>query len=244
VAAFRMWNRMLTGEDRHRLVADQDRKRLLERLWTSRNILNKKRLSLAEIKEMESDKKHFAVDWKFAHVAYGGTAGMWMHLRGVSHVQAVLDVAVGLGFANSSTREWLLREFHDLYDSQKALKEAIARIPLLLVESPSNAYWKGKSIDIDWERNRALWSFFWKLCSKSKRSQWCRESDFGDDLSRTALSTRKDRLVNHDEFPSDLGLLIESKPNMGYRLDPNRIAPQDIRLFVVEQEDKLKELTS
>jgi hypothetical protein len=99
-------------------------------------------------------------------------------------------------------------------------------------------YWRGESIEIDWERERALWDFFWKLCRKSKRGQACDSSDFGEDFPRAALSTRKWRLVNHDEFPPELKTLVEWKRNVGYRLD---LDGRHIRLFRVAEGGRLEE---
>ena len=200
-AALRMWERMLTDQDKQRLGGDVDQ----------------------------------------AYRAYG-TAGMWMQLRGVSLERAVIDIAYGTGFLDQVTRDWLLREVGQRYDdSQRTLDEAIFQNKLVLIEKPKQAFWNAELIEMDWDlKDAAQWTFFWELSKKSKRSQTVDHMDIGETASPSLLSTRKGRLVNHPEFPPSLKMWIKSKKRSGYWLD---LPPHDIRIFLVDEEDKITEWT-
>jgi hypothetical protein len=200
VSAERMWDRMLTPEDRIRLGGDF---------------------------EQAFSQQH-------------GTLGMWMKLRGVSAERALIDVAYGTGFLTESTRDWLLREVGEHFASgERTLDQAMFDSKLVIIEKPRQAFWNGEPIEIDWDKESAPWSFFWELCRGSRRSCPVTREDLGERMSPTAFSTRKGRLVNHESFPKTLEGLVESKPG-GYQLD---LSPQDIRVFLAEQEDRITEWT-
>lgn len=188
----------------------------------------------------EQDRKRLGGDLEKAYRAHS-TAGMWMRLRGVSLERAVVDLAYGLGFLTESTRDWLLRELGQRFeDAQRTVDEAIIQSKLVVTEKPRQAIWNGEPIEIDWDRERALWSLFWELCQKSKRSQPVTREDLAERMSPSAFSTRKGRLVNHPEFPKTLEGLVEAKRDGGYQLD---LPPQDIRIFLVEEDGKVTEWT-
>lgn len=223
-AAFRMWERVLTDQDRRRLVTHQDRERLL-----------------ADRQLDANDRRHLEVDWKLAYWVHHGTTGMWMHLRGVSFPRAVIDIAFRIGFLDSATRDWLLRETGELHDdSQRTVDTATVQNRLVLHERPRQAFWHGDQIEIDWDRERALWSFLWELCRKSKRSQSVTHLDLGEKTTRGALSRRKERLVNHPDFPDTLGILVEPMVGNGYQLD---LPPEEIRVFLVDEVEQVAEWT-
>lgn len=188
----------------------------------------------------EKDQERLGGDLEQAYQAHG-TAGMWMKLRGVSLERAVIDVAAGIGFLDQSTCAWLLREVGQRYqDPERTMAEASFENKLVLTDKPRQAFWNGDQIEIDWDNESALWSLFWELCQQSKQSRPMHRDDLGEKMKRSAFTTRKGRLVNHDGFPQTLANLVDTKPDGGYQLD---LPPEDIRIFMVEQEDKLTEWT-
>jgi hypothetical protein len=189
----------------------------------------------------DKDKERLGGDLDKAYQKYS-TAGMWMKLRGVSLERALIDVAHGTGFLDQVTRDWLLREVGQRYDdSQRTVDEAIFQNKLVLTEKPKQAFWNGEPIEIDWDgKDAAQWNFFWELSRKRKRSQTIDHMDIGEKATASTLSTRKGRLVNHPGFPSSLKMWIKSKKCSGYWLD---LPPQDIRIFLVDEEGKNTEWT-
>ena len=189
---------------------------------------------------IEKDRERLGGDLQQAYWAHG-TAGMWMKLHGVALERAVIDVAFGIGCLDQSTRDWLLREVGQRDgDSQRTVDEALLQSKLVLIDQPRQAFWNGEPIEIDWDKEAALWSLFLELCQKSKRSQAVKADDLSEKMTPSAFSTRKGRLVNHAGFPPTLAILIDSKPGGGYQLT---LPQQDIRIFLVEQEDTVKEWT-
>ena len=164
-----------------------------------------------------------------------------MKLRGVSGDAALIEVAHGIGFVTESTRDLLLREVGERFaDGQRTLDQAMSESKLVIVEKPRQAFWNGEPIEIDWDKEAALWSLFWELCQTSKRSRPVRRDDLTEDMTPSAFSTRKGRLVNHPGFPPTLENLVESKAGGEYQLN---LPPQDIRIFLAEEEDKITEWT-
>lgn len=188
----------------------------------------------------EKDRERLGGDLEQAYLTLA-TAGMWMKLRGVTLERAVVDVAYGIGCMDQSTRDWLLREIGQRHeDSQRTVDEAMLQNRLVVIEKPRQAFWNGEPFEIDWDKEPALWSLFLELCQKSKRSQPVKAEDLAEKMTPSAFSTRKGRLVNHPGFPKTMIDVVESKPGGGYQLN---LQPQDIRIFLVEQEDKIREWT-
>ncbi len=188
----------------------------------------------------EKDRERLGGDLQQAYHAHG-TAGMWMKLRGVAIERAVIDVAFGIGFLDQGTRDWLLREVGQQYDDpQRTVDAAISAGHLVLIETPRAAFWLGNPIAMDWEKDHSLWEFLWALCERSKRSLTLTQVDLGKQVSASAVATSKGRLVNHPDFPPDLGILVESKRGQGYHLN---LPPANIRIFVVEEHDVATEWT-
>jgi hypothetical protein len=174
------------------------------------------------------DRERLGGDFERAYIEAGGTVPMWVKLRGVSGERALIEVAYGIGFLTETSRDWLLREVGERFDdSQRTLDEAMLQTKLVVVEKPKQIFWNGELIEIDWDKEPALWSFFWELCQRSKRSETLMREHLAENMSPSAFSTRKGRLVNHKEFPTTMLDVVETASGGGYRLD---LQPQDIRI--------------
>lgn len=200
-SAQRMWDRMLTQEERDRLGNDLDR----------------------------------------SYQELGGTVRIWMRLRGVSLERAVIDIACGIGFLRETDRDWLLRETGECFrDGEQMLAEAMSHSRLVVLDRPRQAYWNAERIEIEWDTEPALWSFFWELCQQSKRSDSLRPEHISEMFRPSAFSNRKSRLVNHANFPATMVDAIEAVSGEGYRLN---LLPQDIRIFLADEQTVVTEWT-
>lgn len=150
-----------------------------------------------------------------------GTIGLWMFLRRCSRMRAVLDLAFRLNFLTETDYQWLLRETREDVEN---LEVARGRFPLVIVESPRAVYWRGAEIDIDWEGSHALWDYFHRVCEQASRGLGADASHFRARCKPEMISHRKCRLVNHDDFPGELGDLIRvSGAEHRLHLSPNEI---------------------
>ena len=166
---------------------------------------------------------------------------MWMALRGVSQARAIVDVAHKLGFLDQESHQWLLQEIDEAYeDPHETRQAAITSGALVLIEHPHTAYWEGEEIELNWERNAALWQLLWGLSVLAKRRRPLDCFDLGEFTTSQATADRKCRLVNHDTFPVSLQTLIETQGQGTYRL---QLPPERIRIFAIEQDDRLREIT-
>jgi hypothetical protein len=164
---------------------------------------------------------------------------MWMQLRGVSTVRAVVDVAHQLGLLDDGNHGWLLREADESQDDpEEALLAAVAGCRLVLVERPRSAYWQGGEMTVDWSRHGALWDFLWELCRHAKRGQPVDSSTFGSVSG--VVARQKCRLKALPGFPRDLLALMEP---VGRGTQKLNLPPAHIRLFELASTETLREWT-
>lgn len=168
-----------------------------------------------------------------------GTVGMWTRLFGVSDVRAIIDVARALNLIDVPTQRRLLSrtgEFSE--DHEEALQQALENADLVLTDRPRAAYWMGRPIPIDWDRQSALWHFFWELCVRAKTRSSVDHTDFPGDREPSYPAKIKSRLVNMPDFPLKLADLIEPSGRSAQRLC---LAPDRIRLFKTEIRELCRE---
>lgn len=162
----------------------------------------------------------------------GGTVGMWKRLYGVSDVRAIIDVARELNLIDVLTQRRLLSKTGEFSaDHEEALQQALASADLVLADRPRAAYWKGRPIQIDWEGQSALWSFFWELCCRAKTNRGVDYTDFPRAREPRYPAKIKSRLINLADFPLQLADLIESSGRCAQRLC---LAPEHIRILKTE----------
>lgn len=102
---------------------------------------------------------------------------------------------------------------------QSVLEEAVSRGGLVVSIEPGVAYWDGKPIEVEWNRNRRLWDFFVLLVRKARHGGSVRVSDlFDEDASSSAMANLKSRL--RALLPSTLRrLIVRGTEPRSYRLD-------------------------
>lgn len=174
--------------------------------------------------------------------AYGrhGTIGMWIVLRGVSQLRAIVDLAQLLGFLRAEDHSWLLREIGEAADVDEAMDRAIVSGDLVLAERPRSVFWNGIEIEIDWHRQAASWEFIWELCRNSKAGQPIDTFSFGQSGDRNIVTKRKSRLSKLPDFPIDL---IDKMETMGRGPQQLTLSPERIRIFELSGVDTLREWT-
>lgn len=174
--------------------------------------------------ELTSAEKKLLGDDLEAAWRHEGTVRMWMRVRGVSRRRAILDLAVKLDLMSPGRHRWLLREVGESCDdAQEAIEEAVQTKRLVLIEKPRAAYWHGKAIDIDWEKRRAPWDYFWELCWRALRDESVDDSCFSN--RKPGYSAKQmSRLSKLQGFPGDLSLLIDStKGSQKLKIAPDKI---------------------
>lgn len=189
--AERLWERVLTHDDRRRLGGD------LERAW------------------------------RRCH----GTAGIWMHLRGVSYSRAVVAVATRCLGLDADTGAALLRELGEIpNDPVDAVEWAVQAGHLVVVETPRQAFWEQMEIKIKWARHNVSWKLLWELARVSKAGEVLDAESFrGAPTSNAACLTKaRSRLVNSDQFPTSLEDRIVVARRASYRID---LPAEQIRVF-------------
>ncbi len=169
--------------------------------------------------------------WRTAYLD-GGPAAMWMRLHGVSYPRAILEVAREVGLINDREYERLLRETGTPQSRiEDTIMQAISSNDLVLVEHKRQVFWKGKLINIAWDKQQRFWRFFWKLCAKAKNGRAVNSKDFDVGLvskSRNYPTTTKSALIKHRNFPPDLKTFMIS---VGEKSQKLTLAPERIRLF-------------
>jgi hypothetical protein len=157
-----------------------------------------------------------------------GTIGLWMFLRRCSRMRSILDLAFRLNFLTETDYQWLLRETREDVEN---VNVACGRFPLVIVESPRAAYWRGEEIGIDWEGSHALWDYFHRVCEQASRGLGADASHFREGCQPEMISHRKCRLVNDDNFPIELRDLIRvSGAEHRLHLSPNEICFLRLRI--------------
>lgn len=57
-----------------------------------------------------AERQRLGGKFEAAYRSGGGTVRIWMRLRGVSQIRAIVEIAQGIGFLTDATAAWLLRE--------------------------------------------------------------------------------------------------------------------------------------
>lgn len=178
-----------------------------------------------------SDRQQLGGNLEAAYAAHG-IVGMWRYLQGVSEQRAVIDVGQRLGFLNAATAKWLLEETEgDSDNPDVTLERALQRFPLVIVEHPRQAFWRGEKIEIDWDRFWARWDYLLKLCEKTQRGSPLEAEDFGKEKKRDHHIKLKSKLTCMEEFPLELANLIIASRGGGQRL---QLEPEQIRILCLE----------
>jgi hypothetical protein len=176
-----------------------------------------------------------------AFAKYPNPAQMWARLRGVSVPRAVLDVNRKLGLISEQTHRSLLREIGELADDpEEAIKQAVSRDHLVLVERPRTVYWHRNTIPIDWDKREKLWIFIWELCRQAKAGQPIDRFSFGKTAGPDYVIKQKSRLAGLPAFPRSLANLIKRSGLGTKKLD---VARERIHLFEVGAGETLRERT-
>lgn len=189
------------------------------------------------------DRRRLGGDLDGAYARYGGAAGMWRHLRGVSVPQAVVEVATRYGRLDAATGRALLREFgEEPDDPAAAVESAVASGALVLVEVPRELYWAGEAVPVEWGRHAALWALVWELARASKAGAAVDEYVLRGGASTDPKYTTKlkSRLVRVAGFPATLAARVVSAGRGTYRLD---LPPSRIRVFERGAGDSVREWT-
>ncbi|MBA4192640.1 MAG: hypothetical protein C0467_32125 [Planctomycetaceae bacterium] len=168
---------------------------------------------------------------------------MWRHLHGVTVPQAVVAVAVRIGFLHADLGQTLLRVLEvDPADAIDAVEAAVNSGGLVLVETPREAHWERKSIEVNWVKFSSRWDLLWALARASKGGGsvdafTLRERNEGDPKF---VTKRKCRLVNTVGFPLTLADCVVSAGSGTYRID----VPRDrVRVFERGVGDEVREWT-
>lgn len=187
------------------------------------------------------DRSRLGGELLAAYDRYGRTVGMWRELRGVSQPRALIEAAYQVGLTDEATRNWLLRGIGELDDtSEETIVAAVKSTPLVLVEQGRKAYWKGDKMDISWHKYSSLWDFFWVLCERAKSGVGVDHTHFAEGVEPDYPSKTKHRLCDLDNFPQDLGVLINADGRGTQKLD---LQPSQIRLFRIVSVEILREVT-
>jgi hypothetical protein len=153
------------------------------------------------------------------------------------HVGIVFDIGGkddrsfnAAAFAGCKVSSGSLRREGDILDAtlDQAIESRKRSGDLVVVEEPPAVYWKGTEIEIEWNDRPSMWKFIWRICRAAKRGRAIDHMDFGENLSKDYVSKTKSRLVNCDEFPDDLAVLIESDSCGTQRLN---LPPERIHIF-------------
>jgi hypothetical protein len=189
------------------------------------------------------DRRRLGGDLEAAYARHGGTAGMWMYLRGLSYPRAVVAVATRCGLLDPDTVRGLLRAFREEpVDPAEAVEWAAAGGGLVLVETPRRAHWEGEPIPVDWARYTAPWVLLWELAQTAKAggvvdAVTLRDGAGGDPKFVTKL---KYRLVNAAGFPLTLADRVVPAGRGTYRLD---LPAARVRVFERGPEEAVREWT-
>lgn len=187
----------------------------------------------------EGDRQRLGGDLEKAYRKFGMTAGMWMKLRDVTYEEAVLHLAVQIGFLAPHNFRWLQRELGIVVDDPvNAMEKAISDGHLVMVESPREVHWEMKIIPIDWHRLDALWDLICALCRSGKSGKSVDRCEFGDSEDVDYLSKLKYRMVATGKFPLTLADQIVPAGRGMVRL---KLPPKQIRIFEQNTAGSLQE---
>lgn len=189
------------------------------------------------------DRRRLGGDLEAAYAQHRGAVGMWVYLRGVSIPQAVIAVAVAIGFLDASTGQTLLRALgEEPNDPAEAVEMAVSGGGLVMVEVSRQVYWEGKPVEIDWGLHTAWWSLMWELARASKAGAAVDEYTLrgGSSLDAKFLTKLKSRVVKAAGFPPSLAVLVVPAGRGTYRLNLLRAR---IRVFERGAGDTVREWT-
>jgi hypothetical protein len=159
----------------------------------------------------------------------GNPVQMWMELRGVSRIRAMLDVGRVTNLITEADFRWLVAVTEGrTRSSDELLDDAIASGDLVLRESPKAVYWKAEEVGVDWDNYLAEWIVVWRLARSAKAGAQLTVSEIGDSLNDKYLSQIRSRMTNRPEFPVELADAIKTVDGGELRLCLPR---ESIRIF-------------
>lgn len=186
------------------------------------------------------DRRRLGDDFE-ASYRDGGAAGMWMRLRGVSPVRAVIDVGIAMNLVDPNVGASLLRYFGEVpANPAEALSHAVAKGGLVIQEFPRKAWWQGEEITIDWSKQNRSWALLTELARQSKAGLAVDRLILDEDSINDQGYIRKlvSRLSRLKGFPATLKATIARKEMETYRFEINR---DRIHIFVRGAGEMLQE---
>jgi len=178
-----------------------------------------------------SDREWFADGFNGAYERLG-TVGMWATVKGVSYLQALVDVARTLGISTKSDLDHFAYRlgFADPNGEDGLMLTAVRKELVVVVDVTPRIFWLGRELLIDWAGNGASFDYFLKLCRAAKQGVLLTNADFDNNDAGNALTNRKCRLLQTVGFPADLGRLIMVRRIEGHTLNIERVRLQIIEV--------------
>jgi hypothetical protein len=161
-----------------------------------------------------------------------GTVGMWGTVKGVSYLQALVDVARTLGFSTPSELDCFAYRlgFADPNCEDGLLLTAKRNELVVVLGVTPRIFWLGRELTIDWAKKGASLEYFLKLCRATKEGGVLTNADFDNNEAGNALPNRKMRLVRTTGFPGDLANRIKVLRCEGHTLNIERARLQILEL--------------
>jgi hypothetical protein len=155
-------------------------------------------------------------------------AEIYLQVRSVNLVTAVLDLALLLDHINPIECESLRRKYGQNSESQSIeWRRAKGKYRLIVDEYRRIIVWDAREVSA--ELSEVEWAYFWKLTVASRRGTAISASDFSCMTQPKNLTDWKYRLTRRDDFPPELSEKIISRHGR-HRLELNS---RDICLFPV-----------
>ncbi len=196
------------------------------------------------------DEQHrLGGDLVAAYEKYHGPVRIYLQVRKVWFIRAIIEVARGVDLLSETDYRWLDREISKV-DPLLSVSRRAARRPITSERDPEDIiaqecplhklllvqgkgahclYWKDEQVLGPWSKNLKIWELLWELARHAKTGQavaW-------DQLSTCNTDAIVDRRARLKKFiPGELNLLIKPTGDAGnYRLtlDPTHIYLLTIR---------------